>query len=87
MVKDIKVPSVGESVTEVTIAKWLKADGDYVVLTLTGGAGESYIVEHSPDLQDWEPIVTVTLPDSDPAVWEHAIKVTGPVGFFRVLVD
>ncbi|MFT7298437.1 MAG: 2-oxoglutarate dehydrogenase E2 component (dihydrolipoamide succinyltransferase), partial [Sphingobacteriales bacterium] len=26
----IKVPQVGESITEVTIAEWLKADGDYV---------------------------------------------------------
>lgn len=27
---EIKVPSVGESITEVTLAQWLKADGDYV---------------------------------------------------------
>ncbi|GAA4311232.1 2-oxoglutarate dehydrogenase complex dihydrolipoyllysine-residue succinyltransferase [Nibribacter koreensis] len=27
---DIKIPTVGESITEVTIAKWLKADGDQV---------------------------------------------------------
>lgn len=27
---EMKVPSVGESVTEVTIASWLKQDGDYV---------------------------------------------------------
>ena len=27
---EIKVPEVGESITEVTIATWLKADGDYV---------------------------------------------------------
>nr|HPR30228.1 dihydrolipoyllysine-residue succinyltransferase [Chitinophagales bacterium] len=26
----LKVPSVGESVTEVTLSKWLVADGDYV---------------------------------------------------------
>jgi 2-oxoglutarate dehydrogenase E2 component (dihydrolipoamide succinyltransferase) len=29
-VLDIKVPSVGESVTEVTIASWVKKDGDFV---------------------------------------------------------
>src|SRR5664279_2062382 len=27
---DIKVPAVGESITEVTLVKWLKQDGDYV---------------------------------------------------------
>ncbi|TWI80879.1 2-oxoglutarate dehydrogenase complex dihydrolipoyllysine-residue succinyltransferase [Chitinophaga japonensis] len=30
MVVEIKVPTVGESISEVTIAKWLKKDGDYV---------------------------------------------------------
>lgn len=27
---DIKVPSVGESITEVTLVKWVKKEGDYV---------------------------------------------------------
>src|SRR5438105_3824264 len=27
---DIKVPTVGESISEVTLVKWLKNDGDYV---------------------------------------------------------
>src|SRR5690349_20939227 len=27
---DIKVPTVGESINEVTLIKWLKKDGDYV---------------------------------------------------------
>src|SRR5438270_13646868 len=27
---DIKVPTVGESINEVTLVKWLKADGAYV---------------------------------------------------------
>jgi len=30
--KDIKVPEVGESITEVSIAQWLVSDGDYVEL-------------------------------------------------------
>ena len=30
MAIDMKVPSVGESVTEVTIASWTKKDGDFV---------------------------------------------------------
>lgn len=30
MAIELKIPSVGESVTEVTIAAWLKEDGDYV---------------------------------------------------------
>lgn len=30
MVIDIKVPPVGESINEVTLAKWAKSDGDYV---------------------------------------------------------
>jgi 2-oxoglutarate dehydrogenase E2 component (dihydrolipoamide succinyltransferase) len=30
MAVELKVPSPGESITEVQIAKWLKADGDYV---------------------------------------------------------
>jgi 2-oxoglutarate dehydrogenase E2 component (dihydrolipoamide succinyltransferase) len=30
MVVEMKVPSVGESVTEVTIASWVKKDGDFV---------------------------------------------------------
>lgn len=30
MVIDLKVPSPGESITEVEIAQWLKSDGDYV---------------------------------------------------------
>ncbi|WP_425636254.1 2-oxoglutarate dehydrogenase complex dihydrolipoyllysine-residue succinyltransferase [Algoriphagus yeomjeoni] len=31
-VKDMVVPTVGESITEVTLANWLKGDGDYVKL-------------------------------------------------------
>lgn len=31
MVLEIKVPSVGESITEVTLVKWHKKDGDFVV--------------------------------------------------------
>ena len=27
---DIKVPTIGESISEVTLIKWLKKDGDYV---------------------------------------------------------
>src|SRR5687768_7617047 len=27
---EIKVPAVGESISEVTLVKWLKKDGDYV---------------------------------------------------------
>ena len=27
---DIKVPTVGESISEVTLLKWLKKSGDYV---------------------------------------------------------
>src|SRR4030095_10851429 len=30
MVVEIKVPAVGESINEVTLAKWLKGDGDLV---------------------------------------------------------
>ena len=30
MAIELKVPTVGESITEVTIAKWLKAEGSYV---------------------------------------------------------
>src|SRR5690606_18091609 len=29
---EVKVPVVGESITEVTIAKWLKQDGDQVAM-------------------------------------------------------
>jgi 2-oxoglutarate dehydrogenase E2 component (dihydrolipoamide succinyltransferase) len=31
-VKEIKIPTVGESITEVTISKWLKKDGDNVIM-------------------------------------------------------
>ena len=27
---DIKVPTVGESINEVTLLKWMKKDGEYV---------------------------------------------------------
>ena len=30
MILEIKVPSPGESITEVQIARWLKKDGEYV---------------------------------------------------------
>ncbi len=30
MAQQVKVPAVGESITEVTIANWLKKDGDFV---------------------------------------------------------
>ena len=30
MAIEIKVPSVGESITEVTLVKWLKKDGEWV---------------------------------------------------------
>ena len=29
---EMKVPTIGESVTEVTLSEWLKKDGDYVEL-------------------------------------------------------
>jgi 2-oxoglutarate dehydrogenase E2 component (dihydrolipoamide succinyltransferase) len=32
MSTEIKVPVVGESITEVTIAQWMKSDGDFVVM-------------------------------------------------------
>ena len=32
MSKEIKVPAVGESITEVTIGQWFKKDGDLVQL-------------------------------------------------------
>src|SRR5258706_15115661 len=32
MAQQVKVPTVGESITEVTIANWLKKDGDFVKL-------------------------------------------------------
>lgn len=32
MALEMRIPSVGESITEVTIAEWLKADGEYVEL-------------------------------------------------------
>ena len=31
-VKEIKIPAVGESITEVTISKWMKKDGDQVAM-------------------------------------------------------
>jgi 2-oxoglutarate dehydrogenase E2 component (dihydrolipoamide succinyltransferase) len=31
-IKEIKIPAVGESITEVTISKWLKKDGDQVAM-------------------------------------------------------
>ena len=31
-IKEMKVPAVGESITEVTISTWLKKDGDFVKL-------------------------------------------------------
>src|SRR5882762_8488264 len=31
-IKEMKVPAVGESITEVTISTWLKKDGDFVTL-------------------------------------------------------
>src|SRR5688572_13879894 len=31
-IKDIKIPAVGESITEVTISKWMKNDGDQVAM-------------------------------------------------------
>ncbi len=30
MIVEIKVPAVGESINEVTLAKWIKSDGDLV---------------------------------------------------------
>ena len=30
MALEIKVPAVGESISEVTVARWLRKDGDYV---------------------------------------------------------
>src|SRR5205814_443426 len=32
VIKEMKVPAVGESITEVTISTWLKKDGDFVKL-------------------------------------------------------
>ena len=30
MIVELKIPTVGESISEVTISKWLKKEGDYV---------------------------------------------------------
>ena len=38
MAKDIVVPQLGESVTEATIAKWMKKVGDSVEVPAPGGA-------------------------------------------------
>lgn len=40
-VKEMKVPAVGESITEVTLSKWLKKDGDFVKLDETIAEVES----------------------------------------------
>ncbi|MEZ4985037.1 MAG: biotin/lipoyl-containing protein [Saprospiraceae bacterium] len=29
---ELKVPVIGESITEVTLSQWLKADGDFINL-------------------------------------------------------
>jgi len=45
-VKEMKVPAVGESITEVTISTWLKKDGDFVTLDenhCRSGVGQSYV--------------------------------------------
>jgi 2-oxoglutarate dehydrogenase E2 component (dihydrolipoamide succinyltransferase) len=41
VVKEMKVPAVGESITEVTISTWLKKDGDFVKLDETIAEVES----------------------------------------------
>jgi 2-oxoglutarate dehydrogenase E2 component (dihydrolipoamide succinyltransferase) len=40
-IKEMKVPAVGESITEVTISTWLKKDGDFVKLDEVIGEVES----------------------------------------------
>ena len=37
MILEIKVPSPGESITEVEISNWLISDGDYVKTTIPEG--------------------------------------------------
>jgi 2-oxoglutarate dehydrogenase E2 component (dihydrolipoamide succinyltransferase) len=41
MAVELKIPAVGESITEVTIASWLKQDGDYVEMDETVAELES----------------------------------------------
>ena len=40
MILEMKVPSPGESITEVEIAQWLVKDGDYVCLLYTSDAAD-----------------------------------------------
>ena len=47
---DIKVPTVGESINEVTLVKWVKKDGDYVerdeVIAELRARPEAFHAEH-----------------------------------------
>ena len=48
MAVDITVPSVGESITEGTLARWLKRDGDVVQV---GQHEVMYIDERAPRMR------------------------------------
>lgn len=60
-IKDMIVPTVGESITEVTLASWLKADGDYVTL-------DEIIAEVDSDKATFE------LPAEAKGILRHAAK-------------
>ena len=64
MAVEIKVPSLGESVTTATIARWMKAPGDYV-------AADEPVVELETDK------VTVEVPAPSAGVLAEIVAAEG----------
>ncbi|HQX42756.1 MAG TPA: hypothetical protein PK779_14430 [Niabella sp.] len=46
MAIDIKVPTVGESINEVTLLKWVKKSGEYVAEMVLVEREGNYLVDH-----------------------------------------
>lgn len=91
MAVELKIPAVGESITEVTIASWLKQDGDYVEMDETVAELESdkatvelnaasagvlkILVEEGTDVEIGSVVATI---DTDAAAPAKEKKVEAP---------
>ena len=54
MILEMKVPSPGESISEVEIAQWLVADGDYVTCRFSANSNSGFYLYGGGNYNSWQ---------------------------------